>query len=84
MLDGRLRVLGYFAVRMNALIYATVLAGTTRMSVSTAAGVWLFLILVEWLADRFAGSLCHGWAAYCSALRMQAAVQDISAKWGRT
>jgi hypothetical protein len=24
------------------------------MSVSTAAGVWLFLVVVEWLADRLA------------------------------
>jgi hypothetical protein len=67
---------------MNALIFATVLAGTTRMSVSTAAGVWLFLVVIEWLADRFAGWLRHGWAAYWYALRMQAAVHDISAKWG--
>jgi hypothetical protein len=25
--------------------------------VSTAAGVWLFLVVIEWLADRFAGWL---------------------------
>jgi hypothetical protein len=62
---------------MNALIFATVLAGTTRMSVSTAADVWLFLLVIEWLADRFAGSLRHGWAGYWSALRMQAAVHEI-------
>jgi hypothetical protein len=51
--------------------------------VSTAAGVWLFLVVIEWLADRFAGSLLHGWAAYWSAHRMQAAVHEISAKWDR-
>jgi hypothetical protein len=46
--------------------------------------VWLFLVVIEWLADRFAGWLRHGWAAYWYALRMQAAVHDISAKWGET
>jgi hypothetical protein len=65
---------------MNALIFTTMLAGTTRMGVSAAAIVWLFLVTVEWLADSFAGSLLHGWAAYLSALRMQAAVHEISAK----
>lgn len=66
---------------MNALIFTILLVGTARMSVSTAAGVWLFLILVEWLADRFASWLRHGWIAYWSGLRMQAAVQDITARW---
>jgi hypothetical protein len=66
---------------MHALIFATLLEGTTRMS--AAAGVWLFLVVIEWLADRFAGSLLHGWAAYWSAHRMQAAVHEISAKWDR-
>ena len=68
---------------MNALILTTLLEGTTRLGVSAAAGVWLFLVVIEWLADRFAGWLRHGWAAYWSALRMQAAVHDISAKWDR-
>jgi hypothetical protein len=67
---------------VNALIFTTLLAGTTRMSVSIAAGVWLFLVLIEWLADCFAGWLRRGWIAYWSSLRMQAAVQDIMARWG--
>jgi hypothetical protein len=33
---------------MHALIFATLLEGTTRMS--AAAGVWLFLVVIEWLA----------------------------------
>ena len=47
---------------MNALIFATLLEGATRVGVSAAASVWLFLVVVEWLADRFAGWLRHGWA----------------------
>jgi hypothetical protein len=76
-------VFSAIASRMNALIFATLLEGTTRMGVSAAAGVWLFLVVVEWLADRFAGLLRNGWSAYRSARSTQAAVREISAERAR-
>jgi hypothetical protein len=65
---------------MNALIYVTVLAGTKGMSMDAAAIVWLFLLVVEWLANQFAGWLWHCWVERWSALQMRAMVQDLAAR----
>jgi hypothetical protein len=55
---------------MNALIFVIVLLFVNAdISPAGVAVVWAFLVFLEWLADRFAGSLLHGWAAYWSALR---------------
>jgi len=43
---------------MNALIFVIVLLfGDANISPAGVAIVWAFLIVVEWLADRFAGWL---------------------------
>ena len=43
---------------MNALIFIIVLLfGNADISPSGAAVAWAFLVVVEWLADRFAGWL---------------------------
>jgi hypothetical protein len=43
---------------MNALIFIIVLLfGNADISPAGVAVVWAFLVVVEWLADRFAGWL---------------------------
>jgi hypothetical protein len=43
---------------MNALIFVIVLLfGNADISSSGVAVVWVFLVVVEWFADRFAGWL---------------------------
>ena len=42
---------------MNALIFVLILASVPGSTEASAASVWLFLVIVEWLADRFAGWL---------------------------
>src|SRR5437764_7568664 len=43
---------------MNALIFVIVLLfGNANIGLSGVAVVWAFLVVVEWLADRFAGWL---------------------------
>ena len=52
--------------------------GSTEAS---ASSVWLLLVAVEWLADRFAGWLWWHWVAHWSALRMRGLVHAISGRW---
>jgi hypothetical protein len=68
---------------MNALIIVLILAFAPGHTQPSAASVWLILVVLEWLADRFAGWLWRHWVSHWSALRIQGAVHDISAKWDR-
>ena len=47
---------------MNALIFVLILAFAPGSTEASAASVWLFLVVVEWLADRFAGWLAKRWS----------------------
>jgi len=78
----KVKVIGLDAGPMNALIFVLILAFAPGFTEASAASVWLFLVVVEWLADRFAGWLWRHWVAHWSALRMRGMVHAISARWG--
>ena len=50
---------------MNALIFVLILLFAPGSTEASAASVWLVLVVVEWLADRFAGWLWLGSALVC-------------------
>ena len=64
---------------MNALIFVLILAFVPGSTETSAASKWAFLIVVEWLADRFAGWLWRHW----SALRMRVPVQAPQTEAGQ-
>ena len=45
---------------MNALIFVLILAFAPGATVASVGVVWLLLVVVEWLADRFADCLWRG------------------------
>ena len=47
---------------MNALIFVLILAFAPGITEASFTVVWLFLVVVEWLADRFAGWLAKRWS----------------------
>jgi len=47
---------------MNALIFVLILASAPGTTEASFAGVWLFLVFVEWLADFSAGLLAKRWS----------------------
>jgi len=47
---------------MNALIFVLILTFAPGQTEASFTVVWLFLVVVEWLADRFAGWLAKRWS----------------------
>jgi len=61
---------------MNALIFVLILTFAPGQTEASFTVVWLFLVVVEWLADRFAGWLAKRW----SMSRGQDAIPPITAR----
>ena len=47
---------------MNVLIFVLILSFVPGQTEASFTVVWLFLVVVEWLADRFAGWLAKRWS----------------------
>jgi len=70
------RNIGLDARQMNALIFVLILAFAPGATVASVGVVWLLLVVVEWLADRFADCLWRG--RICALRRSPSAAQTAT------